>query len=151
MIKGCDTNEVVDQDHKQLVLDYIRKVSHFKCEYCPFSTNIKSSVNRHINRVHKKNNTIKNHVCPECGFSTSTNTNLKVHLLTIHRIGDKKYECQQCPYVAAYESRMKRHVKEMHDKNENLVCDVCGKAYSGRQRQSNLKRHRELVHKMWEA
>jgi len=58
-----------------------------------------------------------------------------------------RFSCEQCPYSAKHFSSIKSHVKEVHDKIRDHVCNVCGYATT---RKRSLLRHFDAVHKKGE-
>jgi hypothetical protein len=59
-------------------------MSNFECEFCNFSTMIKSSYIRHLStKKHKENDTTNNkYKCVPCSFHTNKLSNYKIHLST---------------------------------------------------------------------
>merc|ERR1712122_139847 len=87
-----------------------------------------------MNNVHNK---IKNHACTECGYTAAQKGSLKKHMDAVHKMGDKKYKCDICPYASVFARNVKIHSK-VHDKPE-LKCKLCG---FGTYKKKQLQLHR---------
>ena len=118
--------------------------SKLKCEQCSYSSVDKSNMKKHIRGVHEK---IKNHKCEECGYAATQKNSLIQHRAYIHKIGEKKFKCDQCPYKSFLRGTVKRHIYGVHDKIRNNVCDECGHAFNEKK---DLENHKISVHKMGE-
>ena len=110
-------------------------------------------------------------ICPQCQCPFSTSENLSFHLKNMHpkegikqaegkvlkdqddHLGiaedkvkhEAKLKCEHCPYKTPQIKEMKRHIKRVHEKIRNHVCDKCGYAAS---QKHHLKSHNESVHNM---
>ena len=115
-------------------------------------------------------------VCPECNFVFSTGDNMRIHIDNVHSKveqsevlqrednnksnpsnnsrgeakkalkNETKFKCEKCPKVMS-KNNLKRHVKAVHDKMRNHVCEECGHAASLK---VHLKNHMAWVHNaMW--
>ena len=125
-----------------------RKRGKHQCEKCSFETSYRTSLARHIKTVHDKIRKIRNHViCEECGYAASDKRTFNAHRTTVHKMGDFKFQCGQCPYKSNHRGNLMKHIQDVHDKIRNHVCDECGYSAS---RKSNLKQHKDNVHQMGE-
>ena len=116
----------------------------FKCEKCPFKSFHRPNLNKHINTVHDK---MRDHVCDDCGYSTSQKGTLNRNRATVHKTGEKKFKCEKCPFKSFRRPNLKMHIKQVHEKIRDYVCDDCG--YSSSQK-ATLVRHTATVQKMGE-
>ena len=154
--------------HRNMVHQMGEKI--FKCDKCPYTSYLNSTLKAHIKGVHDK---IKNHVCGECGYACSHKSNLnkhrnyctgqyvcgecgyatsrmdslKKHRDSAHNMGEKQFKCGQCPHTSSQKTRLKSHIEWVHDKIKRYVCEECGYASSDG---SNLNKHRNTVHNMGE-
>ena len=57
----------------------------------------------------------------------------------------KKFACDRCEFSCDYKSRFDRHIKQVHDKIRDFVCNIdgCESAFSDK---SNLNMHIKTVH-----
>ena len=78
---------------------------------CTYKSALQTNLKRHVDAVHKD---LRGHICKECGYAASQKATLNAHMVTIHNIGDKKYNCEKCPYATAYRSRLVTHIQEKH-------------------------------------
>ena len=114
----------------------------WKCEQCPYEAFLKGHMRQHIKAVHEN---IRDYVCEKCGFATSVQSNLQIHRIAVHKMGEKEFKCDQCPYSAYHKYHLKSHIKDVHDKIKAHKCTYCEYATS---RKSNLKKHITSVHNM---
>ena len=65
-----------------------------------------------------------------------------------HRVGDKKFKCEQCPYSSPHKCIMMAHIKVVHEDIKDYVCcnsKECGFVAS---QDYNLNQHKKSVHKV---
>ena len=85
----------------------------------------------------------------------SNNTNLteiqqdqdKPNNKSVENVGERSLKCDECDYVSIRISHFEQHIKEVHDKIKDHICEICGYATS---RKNNLKQHKRSFHKMEE-
>ena len=94
----------------------------YKCTQCPFKTDRKASMNRHIKAVHKN---IRNHICDKCGNAFFSKKDLIQHRDSVHKMGEQKFKCEQCPYTTFRKSNLKRHTEIVHEKIKKHICGEC--------------------------
>ena len=80
----------------------------YECEQCNQTYHDRSTLNRHIQSVHKG---IK-YVCEHCDYQGTTTSNLKHHIQSKHE--GVKYACDQCDYQAKDRSNLRAHIKRKH-------------------------------------
>ncbi len=79
----------------------------FNCSFenCGFSSEYKTSLNRHIKTIHDK---IKDFKCNNCEFKTSRKDDLKTHIKIVHdKIKD--FKCNNCEYETSTSGHLNRH------------------------------------------
>ena len=130
------------------------KEDNQKCEFCDYVTNTSYKLRAHIARLH----TISNEIF-KCGFVTpdgvtcektfNNKYNLKSHqikhrrLLPRHDV-DLPFKCELCPRSFPKEVSLQRHVKNFHQKVEQVQCPLCFKEFPG---SVALAVHLKLLHK----
>ena len=112
------------------------------------------------------NKTLKSHLCGLCTNSLATRQLLRIHLKEVHQIelsssfetespskgknievpGDickKKVKTKPCPICPFVGHNITRHIRAVHDKIKDLLCDKCDFETSD---ESNLRRHYKRKH-----
>ncbi|KAL2714716.1 zinc finger protein 254-like isoform X1 [Vespula squamosa] len=92
------------------------------CPYCPHRTKYKSSLQKHIQRIHFDAPLFpimrpRLHVCPRCGQMYAWASNLRKHL----KMGcgmvtfETHFSCQYCPYRSRIEASFLKHLLSVHN------------------------------------
>ena len=90
----------------------------------------------HINRVHNPKNT-----CDLCGRIFRSCLEMEKHRKG--HFGDLAFECKQCDFKTSMGSRLKTHVRKVHDKVcLEVVCHLCGVSLN----KNSMKTHMESKH-----
>ena len=114
-----------------------------KCEKCAYSTPFTACLKAHFKAVHDRTRDQK---CDECDYAATTALLLRRHRMHVHqgikRKERAKVECDKCDYTGT-SGNLRSHVKLVHDKIKDQVCDECGKGFSSKQ---ELKYHTIKVH-----
>ena len=106
-------------------------MGRFFCSECTFVSDIKHSLNRHVNSVHLH----MRFSCTQCEKDFSRNNALKRHIRSIHQ-GIKvqrkvdSVQCNLCPLIGT-QSSIKDHIQSVHLKVKHN-CGVCNKKYSSK-------------------
>ena len=66
-------------------------------------------------------------VCPICDKELPSKRRLKIHVV-IH--SDKKATCPHCGKDFSEGYKLRRHLREVHDKLKEHVCSTCGKTFA---------------------
>ena len=133
----------ISRDHKlKEERNNSKRGENVKCDQCPYETIQKINMNEHIKFVHEN---IRNHKCTICGCAFKYKSCLKRHIYSVHKMGEKKFKCNQCSYSAYQNAHLIGHVKSVHDKIRDFKCEECDYAASYK---GHLKQHRKSVHKM---
>merc|ERR1712113_676551 len=77
----------------------------FSCEYCMYSTNRRSDLNRHI-RAHTGENLFH---CGKCDYKTARKSDLRRHFL-LHS-GEKQFKCGVCAFTTTRKQVLLKHMK----------------------------------------
>jgi len=109
----------------------IKPESCFKCNICSYSTLIKSTLKRHM----QKHTVEKPFKCQLCSYSTLIKSTLKRHMQK-HTV-EKPFKCQLCTYSTSQKSDIKRHMRR-HTGEKPFKCSECSFSTS---RQGTIKRH----------
>ena len=106
------------------------------CERCGKSVKGISEFVAHLENMHPNQCGI---VCPICDKELPSKRRLKIHVV-IH--SDKKATCPHCGKDFSEGYKLRRHLREVHDKLKEHVCSTCGKTFA---RGDKLFQH-ELIH-----
>ena len=108
----------------------------FPCEHCGKLFDTKRKMKVHINRVHNPKNT-----CDLCGRIFRSCLEMEKHRKG--HFGDLAFECKQCDFKTSMGSRLKTHVRKVHDKVcLEVVCHLCGVSLN----KNSMKTHMESKH-----
>ena len=140
------------------------KEGDFKCDQCTSSFPFASSLDTHKRGVHDGE---RKFLCHNCSKGFLYKTQLSKHLedkacgITrggsryrkkpgyIPRIpiptGDNPLDCPICSKHFTFPNNLQRHVREVHEKEQNFFCPDCPLKFSQR---ATLERHRVSVHKL---
>ena len=105
-------------------------VKEWKCTHCKMDFKVKSELDRHVNRIHKK---IKDKKCQDCSYATYSVYNLRLHITKMH-LG-KQIEKQKCPYCDKDTTNLNYHIDTMHNEHYSAE-ETDGKIKSRRGRPS---------------
>ena len=83
----------------------------FPCDRCSYITVHRGHIEKHIKAVHMK---IKDHVCGDCGYASSNKYNLTQHRMQVHKVGEKKFRCELCPYKSYLKQSLMGHLTRRH-------------------------------------
>lgn len=131
---------------KELVVQPVSEP--WKCDLCPESFQVRSSLQRHVEFKHNKSET---HQCPICDYK-STMRSCFVNHLTIHdekqecpvcykfvsflarhiRIHKKSVKCPTCGMRLSGKGALKAHIKRLHQRIEEFKCDKCPEAFDSK-------------------
>lgn len=103
-----------------------------KCTHCARNFKLQKKLEEHINKDHLK---IKNLKCTHCDYKTSQSTLLQTHITYNHFDDRERQQCNTCGILVV---DIKNHIRNVHEKPRNFVCDVCGYGIHSRNR---LRRH----------
>ena len=113
---------------------------HFKekhpCEICDYQATENGSLSRHVKNVHQKS---ENMNCSECNKSIQK-VSLKKHMKMFHSEEQTLYNCKLCTFQSIQQSAVNKHVRNVHQKSENINCSECNKSIQKR----SLKRHMQI-------
>ena len=80
--------------------------------------------------------------CEKCSYTTSRLSKLKQHVKSVHD-KIKDQQCRQCGLLLSTKQNLKNHEKIIHLKIKDHVCKECGSAFS---KKHLLRRHEKVFH-----
>ena len=120
--------------HIKKIHDSENRNEKYQCDRCeniysgPYAQN---SLRAHIKSVHEGEEKVK---CPLCGKMVCKSL-LEDHTKRKH---NSDHQCDKCEMTFNTVKRLERHIKHVHDKIKEFICDTCGKAFQSR---GNLTLH----------
>jgi len=81
-----------------------------RCKLCDFIGEDRQELTEHTKAKHGGQEEVSL-TCDHCDFVSTTSSSALYHLAAVHKVG--AYACDQCEYVAAFPSTLKKH-KERH-------------------------------------
>ena len=82
------------------------------------------------------------HKCTKCDFKCSCSSKLKRHIKQVHD-KIKDHACTKCDFKCSTSGDLKKHIKQVHDKIKDYACTKCDFKCSS---SSQLKTHIKMVH-----
>ena len=62
------------------------------------------------------------HVCEQCRYVAKDNLTLKRHKASVHKIDDREFKCELCPFKAfSKQQHLQEHVESSH--KQDLKCE----------------------------
>lgn len=95
-----------------------------KCPQCDKTFPGRSYLNKHLRVVHFVIEPVQ---CPECGKTFSNPIRLKTHQNQVHV--EATFQCDICQQMYRTKRYLVHHIKFVHIKNRNYVCDACGASF----------------------
>ena len=142
--KNQHSNQCKTEDKSRPLLDY-------KCVLCGFEAKNKVEIREHFTKIHNKmkvkcdqcekpfrdsfalrrhkvvkHSTEKNVKCDVCSKAFKLHENMILHRRRFH---DPKFECEICGAKQPTSYILKKHVEMVHEKKNEMVCEVCGKGF----------------------
>ena len=119
----------------------------FECEYCPLKYATSMALSAHRSRKHNVNKAgdfvpKKMFPCPQCGNLLTSNTKLKAHIRVVHN-NEKAFKCGYCDKTFASRSNMQVHEGSAHTGILPYKCAECDKSFP---RKNQLEAHLEKTH-----
>ncbi|XP_033638349.1 zinc finger protein 652-B-like [Asterias rubens] len=100
----------------------------FSCTTCGARYKLRSDLDRHIHKKHKR---LREFLCEICGEALATRAGVKYHVSKKHMNIKQLYQCSDCDYNTSYEARMVIH-RATHD--SNFYCKLCEKKFVSAER-----------------
>ncbi|XP_047518360.1 zinc finger protein 600-like isoform X6 [Pieris napi] len=119
--------------------------SAFHCNLCSETFDSLTQRNNHERKVHNKDKSIK---CFYCAETFQNYTLRKKHHNFVHNIEGPDIKCPVCQKSFQILSKMRVHLKEVHLREKNFACTVCGQKFFSRTHvQKHMIKHSgERVH-----
>ena len=93
-----------------------------QCELCDKVLYSYRCLKEQITDVNKEGNLYK---CEDCINVIHQKTKLSVHERT-----NERYKCNNCGKFFSYQSRLKEHIRNVHDGRKDHKCGTCGKSFT---------------------
>ena len=106
-----------------------------KCNHCDEIFFNNNDVKSHLKSTHN----LSLSMCKFCGKILENEKSIKNHELREH--GNTEYgsiACQHCGISFIQNSRLLRHIRDVHSNIRNFICEICSKGFKVR---SKLKEH----------
>ena len=142
-IDGNNISLVPDRKKEELWGVAITK--KHKCFICNYEFVLKSLLNQHILRTHKKSKEfkkLKEYQCPQCDAKYKHFGSLKDHITGVHE-GKRPYLCSICGADYTQKANLRRHIDEVHEKTKQFTFALCDRAFI---RKIHMEEHVSKVH-----
>ena len=153
-------NKKVLKTHIQIAHDSKSEINNdgsagerIKCEHCHRTFKHINGLNIHMAKMHdgSKSQIVEEEgeriTCEHCQKTFKNIGGLHMHLAKRHKelVKPASTTCpfENCGKVFGRERSLKDHIRFVHEKEKNSICDTCGKAY---QTSTHLKIHHRVVH-----
>jgi KRAB domain-containing zinc finger protein len=93
----------------------------FRCDICDEAFSLKSSLNRHVNSVHKKHTRFS---CDLCDYRSYYRSHLETHSKAVH-LGIKEFKCDICDKAFSQKGHLTGHKNRIHKNLKNYSCELC--------------------------
>lgn len=110
------------------------------CDLCGQYFRTTHQLNAHIMKKHEKIPT----KCSQCGLMISNPNHLRTHMQKFH---DKKYKCFVCPDMFDSHYKRSQHMMNIHKNREKIVCPHCSKTFVFRSTMRRHVREKHLQEK----
>lgn len=112
------------------------------CDYCGYSTTIRSKLRDHMEVAHS---TEERYQCSQCDYKTNVQGNIYVHIKYRHTTAD--IMCQICGALFINTTLLKNHIQNRHVKEsikaEPMTCSICNIQYKNK---SSMQFHMLHIH-----
>lgn len=147
----CDKMYVDETRLKKHMKTHEKDKKNYRCELCELEFTERQGYKRHMSTVHlnikvkcdecdnqfrdafslKRHKIVKHttgkHVkCDICSKAFKLRDNMLLHRKRFH---EAKYSCEICGVNQPTNSSLKKHIDMVHEKKNELICDVCGKGF----------------------
>jgi KRAB domain-containing zinc finger protein len=119
----------------------VKQVKRYCCDFCDYSTYIKSHLEAHLGAIHGGT---KDYKCDACDQVFSVDQNLKRHIRRVHREVIKKFSCELCNHKFLTVAELKSHSSVHVPMTKDFKCEMCDKAYT---KKRQLVKHKQKIHK----
>lgn len=117
--------------------DHVKqKHNRIECKVCD-----KVYFNKSTFHNHKRTHEVE-YTCDHCNSKFSLKRTLEEHILRVHLRKTPRSKCEHCgKYLVS--TNLKRHIRAVHEKQLDFVCDACNKGFQNKQM---LRDHLAVVH-----
>ena len=160
LLEGNQDDNTKNTD--SVINDVTVKEKKFTCPYCLYKANTSSNYHRHVRNVHQKevqtnkniieeNEQTKENDFDDSNISVDENevflegyNDEKIQNNDTDTVEEKKFKCEECPYVTKNKGALRTHIKSIH-LMEKFPCPHC--PYKATQR-CNYYRHIRTRHQI---
>lgn len=123
-----------------LTLHKSRSHRIWRCKNCDITFPSNAEKQRHDISIHKKEIVKKfRFPCKYCQQRFSQENIRTQHLVDAHGLPKPEHKCQVCSKVFITRSLRNNHVKNVHQKEKNIECDICHRLFYAK---SDVTRHK---------
>lgn len=140
------------QDHVKAIHDRTRDQKCDQCDYAATTATLLRVHRRHVHQgIRRKERAMVK--CGKCAYTCRKPANVKRHVKLVHdkiprflRCYDKiprYHRCYECDRCFPYKSTLEFHIKAIHKKIKDKICDQCDfkTSYPG-----ELRKHKNAIH-----
>lgn len=111
-------------------MKYHQNPDAFKCQ-CGKVWFTQYTLDHHNLRTHVKPEQVQ-FTCETCGKGFALMSVLESHKLSHVPVEERKIKCPLCDYKSNFDGNMQNHLKYVHEKCQDHICDVCGRGFAVR-------------------
>ncbi|XP_058820359.1 zinc finger protein 271-like [Topomyia yanbarensis] len=140
---GCKfpTRDALKHHEKRNHLASVRVTYEYPCSQCEAVFASKSSLTKHVVRVHEDTKVPYSEICETCGKGFYNKLSKKQHIINVH-VTDKPFKCNLCSVGFGSRAQQQRH-QLTHTGNKPYKCSYCSNAYST---SGDCNRHERAIH-----
>ena len=149
--KTCGTCQQVFKNNRNLqrhVRVLHKKELPYACEKCEYKAGEERQLLRHVKRVHDglfESEARQTLKCPKCDYTTNWGrSKIKNHIKTVHD-KIKDFQCPSCEFCCSQRGNLRLHVEQVHNKIRKFSCTAEGCQYKSNFK-NDITKHSKTVH-----
>lgn len=146
----CELVKSKKKEVKGIILNLLQNARHYwdKCEYCDYTSDKRSNLDKHVKETHKKLEQ-KPLCCNHCDYTTVRQGDLKKHIKETHeKLEQNLLHCNHCDYTTVRQGNLNRHMLTHANKVHTIGKFKCDKCDFSDDKKNRLTQHLKRKHPM---